>query len=710
MAIDIVRGAIKNQIASNDLIEAIKSIQEKYEGTLFLAYPLSATADSVVIIDALLVTRENGFVAFIFDNGENPQEQQDSLFYQITNTLNNYETLRKGRRLAVDPYVITYCIGDDLPESSNDYIFTSREELSGTLSSLSNEFAVEYYERLIEALQKISTMKPKKQRKNVIKESSRGAIMKAIEKQIANLDKWQKKAAFEVPEGPQRIRGLAGSGKTVVLALKAAYLHMQYPDWDIAVTYYTRSLSQQFYEMITNFSREFIGDEPDWKKLHIIHAWGSYSEEGIYSIAVKKVGLSPLTYTNAKSKYGANRAFEGICSEAIRALGQQTYEVYDAILIDEAQDMPCDFFKLCYQLLAEPKRLIFAYDELQNLGSNSMPSLEEMFGLNEDGQPKVVLENSDNEARRDIVLPICYRNTPWALTLAHSLGFGIYREDGLVQLFSDTDLWTDIGYKVVSGELENGKYVKMVRSEEAAPAYFKELLNSNDAVSVNCFRDKIEEYKWVSYQIKKNIEEDELDPDDILVIFPDTYYAKSDYAEFRKYLIANGINSNLAGVATSRDTFKIEGCITCSHIYRAKGNEAPMVYILNADYCVQNIELRKVRNILFTAITRSRSWVRICGVGEEIKMLENEINQCREKGYALEFKIPTDAELKKMNLIHRDRTEQEIREMKNASKMAKDLSRLIKEGMIDVSAIPELSELVQNIDDKRDEFDEDYYE
>ena len=710
MAIDIVRGAIKNQIASNDLIEAIKSIQEKYEGTLFLAYPLLATADSVVIIDALLVTRENGFVAFIFDNGANPQEQQDSLFYQITNTLNNYETLRKGRRLAVDPYVITYCIGDDLPESSNDYIFTSREELSGTLSSLSNEFAVEYYERLIEALQKISTMKPKKQRKNVIKESSRGAIMKTIEKQIANLDQWQKKAAFEVPEGPQRIRGLAGSGKTVVLALKAAYLHMQYPDWDIAVTYYTRSLSQQFHEMITNFSREFIGDEPDWKKLHIIHAWGSYSEEGIYSIAVKKVGLSPVTYTNAKSKYGANRAFEGICSEAIRALGQQTYEVYDAILIDEAQDMPCDFFKLCYQLLAEPKRLVFAYDELQNLGSNSMPSLEEMFGLNEDGQPKVVLENSDNEARRDIVLPICYRNTPWALTLAHSLGFGIYREDGLVQLFSDTDLWTDIGYKVVSGELENGKYVKMVRSEEAAPAYFKELLNSNDAVSVNCFRDKIEEYKWVSNHIKKNIEEDELDPDDILVIFPDTYYAKSDYAEFRKYLIANGINSNLVGVATSRDTFKIEGCITCSHIYRAKGNEAPMVYILNADYCVQDIELRKVRNILFTAITRSRSWVRICGVGEEIKMLENEINQCREKGYALEFKIPTDAELKKMNLIHRDRTEQEIREMKNASKMAKDLSRLIKKGMIDVSAIPELSELIQNIDDKRDEFDEDYYE
>ena len=87
----------------------------------------------------------------------------------------------------------------------------------------------------------------------------------------------------------------------------------------------------------------------------------------------------------------------------------------------------------------------------------------------------------------------------------------------------------------------------------------------------------------------------------------------------------------------------------------------------------------------------------------------NETKHCTDKGYALEFKIPTEAELKKMNLIHRDRTEQEIREMKNASKMAKDLSRLIKEGKIDVFAMPELTELFQNIDDRRDVYDEDVF-
>lgn len=710
MGIDIVRGAIKNQIASKDLIEAVNGIQAEYTGSLFLAYPLSATADGVVTIDGLLITKEKGIVAFIFDNGVDREEQQDSLYYQITNTLNNYETLRKGRHLAVEPNVITYGVGGvDLPENSDEYIYASKDTLNEVLENKIESFEAEYYEKLIEALQKISTMKPKKQRRNVLKESSRGAIIKNIEKQIANLDQWQKKAAFEVPDGPQRIRGLAGSGKTVVLALKAAYLHTQHPDWNIAITYYTRSLFQQFYEMISNFSREFSGDEPDWNKLHILHSWGTNSDEGIYSIAVRKLGLTPLNYTNAKVKYGSSGAFEGVCREVVYAFGNQSYEEFDAILIDEAQDMPSFFFKLCYNLLKEPKRLVFAYDELQNLGNNNMPSLQEMFGINTDGTSKVVLENKNNEARQDIVLPICYRNTPWALTLAHALGFGIYRTEGLVQLFSELELWTDIGYKVISGTLKNGKQVKLVRSEEAAPTYFKDLLNKNDAVIVEKFDNHIQEYKWVSNQIRKNIEEDELDPDDILVIFPDTYSARLQYTEFRKYLIANDINSNLVGVATSRDTFKTEGCVTCSHIYRAKGNESPMVYILNADYCAQNIELRKVRNILFTAITRSRAWVRICGVGEGIDTIMEESNQCIEKGYSLSFKIPTDLELKKMNLIHRDRTEQEIREMKNASKMAKELTKLIKEGKIDISSIPALTVLSQKIEERKDTYDEEYF-
>ena len=152
-----------------------------------------------------------------------------------------------------------------------------------------------------------------------------------------------KKAAFEIPEGPQRIRGLAGSGKTVVLALKAAYLHAQHPDWNIAVTFYTRSLFQQIKNMITNFSYEFIGYAPDWDKIHVIHSWGTDNEIGIYSEYAHKCNLTALNYNGTKARYGRNRAFDGVCIEVLNQSLVQILPYYDAILIDEAQDMPVSF-------------------------------------------------------------------------------------------------------------------------------------------------------------------------------------------------------------------------------------------------------------------------------------------------------------------------------------------------------------------------------
>ena len=158
--------------------------------------------------------------------------------------MTNYEALRKKRDLAFSPTVITFYPTEELPQHDEDYIFCNAKNLKEELDKLL-PLEETIYVSLCESLQKISSMKPRKKRTGLLKENSLGSIIKKIELEIANLDEWQKKAAFEIPEGPQRIRGLAGSGKTVVLALKAAYLHSQHPDWNIAVTFYTRSLSQQ---------------------------------------------------------------------------------------------------------------------------------------------------------------------------------------------------------------------------------------------------------------------------------------------------------------------------------------------------------------------------------------------------------------------------------------------------------------------------------
>lgn len=700
MELEIVRGYVTQITPTENLIVTLQKIFASSEdkGTLYVGYPLSANSESKITVDALLVSEKKGVVAFSYPKNSREldilKEDQDTLYYQMDYNFKKYNSLRKGRGLAFEPRVITWLPASENYDSDIEYLFANESNLKDILSGL-DDFDQGIYPVLCEALQKVSNIKPRKKRENVKVETSKGGIIKTIEKEIANLDRWQKKAALEIPEGPQRIRGLAGSGKTIVLALKAAYLHSQYPEWKIAVTFYTRSLAQQYQELIRQFMFEFSGEEPNWNNLHIVHAWGTNAEPGIYSIAARQFNVMPYNFSNARTKYGKENAFEGICYELVNNFGNGFEEVYDAILIDEAQDLPISFFKLCYLLIKPTKRIIWAYDELQNLNETIMPSVEDMFGVDQYGNLNISLESRENEAKRDIVLPVCYRNPPWTLALAHSLGFGLYRNQDKVQMFDELSVWEDIGYKVESGNLEWGQRVKLVRKPEASPKYFSELLTPSESFISKKFDTESEQYRWVAEQIYINITKDELDPDDILVVFPDAYYSKRDYTNFRQYLMQYNIDSILAGVNSSRDTFRIEGYVTCSGIYRAKGNEAPMVYIVNSQYCEEGTELIKIRNMLFTAITRSRAWVRVCGIGDNMKLLEDEINNCTiTNKYALDFVMPTRDELLRLRRIHRERTEEEVRKI---SKRKMDVNTIIEElekGEIDIESVPELQQLI----------------
>ena len=697
MPVDIVRGRISNLVATKELINIIEK-QKLYDinETLYLGYPLSANAERTVTVDALLLSERAGLIAFIFSNLEDTPmliEEQGELYFQLINTLTQYPSLRKGRSLAFEPHVISITPNKLCDDVEDGYLITTFDQLSETISSIPT-FDSSYYRVLVESLQKIASIKPRKKRENVKKAGSKGDIIKKIEKEIANLDQWQKKAALEIVDGPQRIRGLAGSGKTIVLALKAAYLHAQYPEWEIVVTYYTRSLWQQYHDLISKFVFEFSRDEPNWDKLHLFHAWGSQSEQGLYSEIARSIGQVPINFANARLKYGRDGAFSGICNELDRIVPNNYKPNYDLMLIDEAQDMPAAFFKLAYKCTKNPRRIVWAYDELQNLSSSSMPTIEEMFGSDENGKSLVELKNDPDEPMQDIILPICYRNPPWVLALAHSLGFGIYR-DHLVQHFDELGLWEDIGYKKDKGTLSYGKKVTLSRRHDSTPNYFFELLNPEDVINTKCFSDVDSQYDFVANQIRKNIIEDELDPDDILVIFPSVIYAKSQYQKFAQHLVRYSISSILTGVTNDRDIFRIPGSITCSAIYRAKGNEAPMVYIVNSECCYEGIELIKLRNILFTAITRSRAWVRLYGVGSSMDGLINEIQKFINKEYVLDFKIPSKKEMEKLRTINRERSITDTKKIEEAQKGIKTLLEMVSKGELDASQIPELSSLMK---------------
>lgn len=704
LSFDIVRGSIGKPHQIQQFLDEMNDYLTGSEdnGTLYLGYPLSANSDTKVTIDAMLVSENHGIVAFIFENKgltlEELKDEQDSLYYHLDFYLKKYTSLRKGRDTVVKPVVVTVTIDDDKKEACADgYYFSRSNELIQLINKL-QDFNSDFYKPLCEALQKVTNIRPKKKRTNVVGNSSKGWIIREIEKGIANLDEWQKKAALEVPEGPQRIRGLAGTGKTIVLALKAAYLHTQHPEWNILVTFYTRSLMQQYNDLIEKFVHDFSGEDPDWEHLQIMHSWGSQSEEGVYYRLARIYNAPIHSFSSAVGKYGRKIPFKGMCDELLRFSNQEAlYEpFYDVVMIDEAQDLPSSFFHLLFKNVKHPKRIIWAYDELQNLSSVEMPSIKEMFGVDDQGNSVINIDNVEDEPQRDIILPICYRNPPWILTMAHALGFGLYNKVRSLpfQTFDNPSMWKDIGYSVISGSLDYGMSVTIERNKNANPEYFERLLSKEDSIIAKGFETKEQQYSWVAHEIAKNISQDQLDPDDILVIFPNAYTSKTEYSDFAFYLSSCGVDSFLAGVNSSQDLFRIQGKVTCSGIYRAKGNEAPMVYIINSEYCYSSFEPVHQRNILFTAITRSRAWVRICGVGQTFLDLENEISVCIKNDYRLTFKCPTQTEAKQIRNLNRERTEEERADAARAKIKIQELLDMIEQKRLDTDMVPELETLM----------------
>ncbi|MDI6872397.1 MAG: ATP-binding domain-containing protein, partial [Bacillota bacterium] len=162
---------------------------------------------------------------------------------------------------------------------------------------------------------------------------------------------------------------------------------------------------------------------------------------------------------------------------------------------------------------------------------------------------------------------------------------------------------------------------------------------------------------WVAEQIVRNLREDELAPNDIIVINPDPISTRNKVGPLRRRLYELGIQSHLAGVDTGPDVFfkNAEESVTFTGIHRAKGNEAAMVYIINADDSLNaTANLARVRNRLFTAITRSKAWVRVCGIGGGMDTLIDEFEKVKLHDFALSFRYPTESQRATLQVLHRD--------------------------------------------------------
>ena len=219
--LEVTHGQASNQIVATRLVNLLSDLD--LDGSLYIGYPVVATADESVTVDALLITMQHGLVAFVFDEhvpdlateGDvwtTREDRQDYLFVAVENSLRRHPALRKGRKLAVvvQTIMIVTDAADVPPDIEGEY---AEIESAPTVLQYFPPLSPQYFRPLQAALQRVTTIKPPKRRASLSSNESKGAILKKLEAEIANLDQWQKRAAIESPEGPQRIRGLAGSEK-----------------------------------------------------------------------------------------------------------------------------------------------------------------------------------------------------------------------------------------------------------------------------------------------------------------------------------------------------------------------------------------------------------------------------------------------------------------------------------------------------------------
>ena len=674
----------------------IQALNEKFpdlKGELYLGYPIyvDEVANRRTCVDMALISNIGVYIFNILtESVVNYGQIQDDIYLKIEAKFKKQSFLVKRRQLIFDFHTITYALSDIDKDEDYPLVKNVDEAISYIEQTCEQDtFSEELYNKILSGLQEAYGINTKIVR-NDVKEGTKAYAINQMSKLIEKYDGCQMDAILCDPTGIQRIRGMAGSGKTIVLARKAVELHTAHPDWTIVVTYSTRSLKGQLETLISRFyASKNDGAKYDPDKLKIMQSWGSAKSTGVYYEICLRHGLNPLNVTEAKSKYGKNAPlFSRMCGDILKSV--KTFQkMYDCILIDEAQDFDSNSLRLFLNVLKSGERLVYAYDELQKLNEEAMPSPEQIFG---------------KDVEHDTPLTVCYRNQGNAIVTAHAIGMGLYRKEGLLQLPSSSSVWQAIGYVSDTPIIEN-KEVVLYRTKETSPELLK--VDKKEIIDFLCYDDEKSMNVALLDMLNLDLTEQQLLPTDIMIIDMATYDHGDNLRKLEK--IQSDINGTLAwdeeafeyhdelekykfslhvaGAANPEDFFR-EDSVVYSSVRRAKGNETFMVYIVNAQKCVNSLKRRTDRNALFTAITRSKGWVRVLGYGEDMATLNKEFEAIKEHDFKLYFdEYPDKKKLDEIFLNNKDVEEKDINTINSTKAL---IDKLTDEGVSRIQLMQEL--------------------
>lgn len=647
---------LKKDVFSYRVYDKLLSKLNYGNSLLYYMFPIYSGDIDIDKVEATLLLLSKEYGVFYFDrirNGETVDSAEDrinNLYSCIASCFRKSPALKKGRdSLKYD--ISTIIVSDTTIDVSDEFINISVNNINETLDKKKCEIDDDAFEIMQSCLEGSLQAKRKNIRRINQNKVTKGEILNRIQEHIARFDIEQKHAALTEIEGPQRIRGLAGSGKTIVLAQKAAIHHLKYPNDIILYTYYTKSLHDTIKEHISRAYRYFSENrEPNWNNILICHAWGGNSVPGTYSMACLDNGASILTFPEA-IRINSKDPLGGICEKLMR--NHSIRPKYDLLLVDEGQDFTAPFYQLCFKL-SKNKKIVWAYDDFQNIFDVKIQDERETFGKDAEGKYNVDFER-DNYVNQDIVLRKCYRTPRYSLIAAFSLGLGIYNEK-VLQRLDTNEHWNSLGFNVKRGTCVTGDEMVIERPTVNTPSYTNDNFTEG-SIYCKCFSNIDLECQTIARYISYDITEENLIPEDICVICLDKKRVSDYFIKIETFLSKNEIKAfNLLNTNGGNLSFTRENSVTLTTVNKAKGNEKGAVYICGTDYIFMNPNNVVLRDVLFTAMTRTRGWLTITGCSNDFNKCIQELTALKDNNFELHFVQPSETETKTIENYSRVQT------------------------------------------------------
>lgn len=215
------------------------------------------------------------------------------------------------------------------------------------------------------------------------------SIAKVLPDMIKVMDMEQEKLARNLGDGHRVIHGVAGSGKTLILAYRAMYLDKLGLAKPILVLCFNKPLATKLKQLL---AERGAGD-----RVHVRHFHGWCKE---------MCDLYQLDLPGEQGQDIWERQVTAVITGCEK--GRVPLAQYAAVLIDEGHDFKTEWFKLLVQMIdPETNSLLLMYDDAQNIYS---------------GDKKRVFTWSSvgiNATGRSTILKINYRNTMEALDFSY---------------------------------------------------------------------------------------------------------------------------------------------------------------------------------------------------------------------------------------------------------------------------------------------------